>query len=167
MCPALVTRGIVLARAAVLGGLLDRRANGRVARDSLHRREGSGPCRHGRKGYEAGKDGSDDANVSLRRAPPEAVWITTANTALNAQECPRPPEPVGYEALRMAIGGELLAPASLQQSIRETVRRAAAAEGIGLSNAIPPWAVSPSPPGGPMSPSGVIPLQRPILTDWL
>jgi hypothetical protein len=138
MCPALVTRGIVLARAAVLGGLLDRRANGRVARGSLHRREGSGPCRHGRKGYEAGKDGSDDANVSLRRAPPEAVWITTANTALNAQECPRPPEPVGYEALRMAIGGELLAPASLQQSIRETVRRAAAAGGIGLSNAVPP-----------------------------
>ena len=37
----------------------------------------------------------------------------------------------------MATGGELLAPASLQQSIRETVRRAAAAEGIGLSNAIP------------------------------
>jgi hypothetical protein len=104
MCPALVTSGIVLARAAVLGDLLDRRANGRVGRGSLHRREGSGPCRHGRKGYEAGKDGSDDANVSLRRAPPEAVWITTANTALNAQECPRPPEPVGYEALRMAIG---------------------------------------------------------------
>ena len=36
----------------------------------------------------------------------------------------------------MATGGELLAPASVQQSIRETVRRAAAAEGIGLSNAI-------------------------------
>jgi hypothetical protein len=80
MCPALVTRDIVLARAAVLGDLLDRRANGRVARGSLHRREGSGRCRHGHKGYEAGKGGSDDENVSLRRAP-EAVRITTVNTA--------------------------------------------------------------------------------------
>ena len=45
----------------------------------------------------------------------------------------------------MATGGELLAPASVQQSIRETVRRAAAAEGIGLSNAIPQGRVAVAP----------------------
>jgi len=55
--------------AALVGGLLHRRARADCGRGYLSWRKRSGLSQDGRKGYEASERGSDDADLGLRRAP--------------------------------------------------------------------------------------------------
>jgi hypothetical protein len=55
--------------AALVGGLLHRRARADCGRGCLSWRKRSGLSQDGRKGYEAGERGNDDADLGLRRAP--------------------------------------------------------------------------------------------------
>ncbi len=86
MASALVAGDAVPSGATLLGDLLDRGAGAELACGSLNWRDGSGLSRDGRKGYEAGKCGNDDANVSLPSRPPEAVCVTTIETILASVE---------------------------------------------------------------------------------
>jgi hypothetical protein len=64
----------------LLGELLDRRAGVELAGGSLKWREGCALSRDGRKGYEAGDRGNDDANVSPPSRPLEAGCTKTIYT---------------------------------------------------------------------------------------
>jgi hypothetical protein len=80
MCPALVTRDIVLARAAVLGDLLDRRANGRWPAVRFTVGRGAAAADTATKATKPARVAAM-MRMSATVAPPEAVRITTVNTA--------------------------------------------------------------------------------------
>jgi len=70
MAPTLAAGGGMPSGAALMGGLLHRRARADFGPGYLSWREGSGLSQDGCKGYEAGECGDNDgADIGLRRAP--------------------------------------------------------------------------------------------------